>query len=68
MLLLVGCRQIFGIDDPHAMADAFVMQDAPIADAPADAAPLIQDASLDCMMQPPAPADALDESQNAGAT
>lgn len=68
LLLLVGCRQIFGIDDPRAMADAFVMHDAPIDDAPADATPLPQDAAPDCTMQPPAPAYALDESQNAGAT
>jgi hypothetical protein len=68
LLLLVGCRQIFGIADPHAMADAFVMQDGPIDDAPTDAPPLPLDAALDCTMQPPAPLDALDESQNAGLT
>ena len=68
LLLLVGCRQIFGIDDPRAIADAFAMRDAPIDDAPADAPPLKQDAPPDCTMQPAAPADPIDESQNGGAT
>jgi len=51
------------------MADAFVMQDAPIDHAPTDAAPPTQDGPPpDCTMQPPALSDAFDESQNAGAT
>ena len=67
LLLLVGCRQVFGIDDPHARGiDAQPMAADADIDATIDAA-IVQDAA-DCSMQPAAPPFQLDESQNAGAT
>ena len=63
MLLLAGCRQIFGIDDPHAPIDAKVVRDITLdSERPRDAA------NLDCSQLPIKPPDLIDESQNAGAT
>jgi hypothetical protein len=66
LLLLVGCRQIFGIDEPSRAipADAVVIDDAGF-DAAGD--PTL-DAAPGCSMPPPAPADSIDEAENAGAT